>query len=72
MLWRALIGTVLIILAVMIVIHSLCLLLGLMLGTFSVKPIFAFGLSKLVNFSSGKSDKELFGELMVNWFTCTT
>jgi hypothetical protein len=58
------------VLDVVLVIHVLSVLPGLVLGLLAVDEVQPLGLSKLVNLSPGKADKELLGELMADWLSC--
>jgi hypothetical protein len=55
---------------VMLVVHVLDVLLGGMLSTFAVNEVHALGLSELINFSTSKTDEELFGELVRDCLAC--
>jgi hypothetical protein len=52
----------------MLIIEVLGLLLSMVLGPLLVQEVQAFGLSQLVNLSTGKANKEFLGELMGDWF----
>lgn len=49
---------------VVVVVHSLSILLGVMLGLLTVDEVHALGLGELVDFSTRKTDEELLGELV--------
>lgn len=51
----------------MLVVHVLNVLLGVVLGLLAVDEVHAFGLSQLVNLSTGDTDEQLLGELMGDW-----
>jgi hypothetical protein len=55
---------------VVLIIHVLDVLLGVVLGLLAVDKVHALGLGKLVNLSTGNTDKELLGELMGDGLAC--
>jgi uncharacterized membrane protein len=68
--WRLVVGIILVLIAIMIVIELLRTLLGLVLSALTVEEVLALGLGELVNFSTGESNKQFFGELMLDWLAC--
>lgn len=61
-LWGALVRVVLVLSTVVVVVHTLGVLLGLVLGLLSVDKVHALGLGELVNLSTGNTGEELLGE----------
>lgn len=62
-----LVWVVLVILSVVLVVHLLCVLLGLVLGSLTVDEVLALGLGETVDLCTGETGEKLLGELVGDW-----
>lgn len=68
--WALLVGVILVIVAILLVVKLLGVLPGLAFGLLAVDVVGTFGLSELVDLTTGETGNELLGEGVGDWLAC--